>query len=67
MKILSAAEVDAALDDLALIEWTFGWSNIGTGYTEIPSPNESTYMQIRSDQEVTQAMLTYELTEREVH
>ncbi len=57
----------AFFDDLALIEWTSGWTIISTGYTEVPYPNESTYIQFRCDEEVSNATLTYELTEREIY
>ena len=57
----------AFFDDLALIEWTTPWATVGTGYTDIPYPNESTYIQFRCDQEVQSATLTYQMTEREVY
>ncbi len=57
----------AYFDDLALIEWTSGWTSISTGTTEIPYPNESTYFQIRCDQPVNSAQVTYRLTQREIY
>lgn len=54
----------AYFDDLALIEWTDGWTPITTGFTSIAYPNESTYLQIRCDREVTSADLVYRMTER---
>jgi hypothetical protein len=57
----------AYFDDLALIEWTSGWTPISTGTTDIPYPNESTYFQIRCNQQVDTALVTYRLTEREIY
>ncbi|MFH1862601.1 MAG: CapA family protein [bacterium] len=56
----------AFFDDLALIEWKTDWTTISTGTTPIDYPNETTYLQIRCNQAVSTANLTYRMTVRQV-
>ncbi|MCX6641750.1 MAG: CapA family protein [bacterium] len=53
-------------DDVALIEWTNNWSNVGSGFTAIPYPSDNVYIQIRTTANVTTATLTYRMTDREI-
>jgi len=56
----------ARFDDLKLIEWTNDWSNISTGFTSISYPNESTFIQLRTNQSVSTATITYRMTTRTI-
>jgi poly-gamma-glutamate capsule biosynthesis protein CapA/YwtB (metallophosphatase superfamily) len=56
----------AYFDDLALVDWTIGWMSISTGFTPIPYPSENTYLQLRVDESLSSAQLTYRMTERTI-
>jgi len=54
----------AKFDDLKLVEWNYNWSTISTGQTNISYPNESTFIQLRCNQAVSSATVTYRMTTR---
>jgi hypothetical protein len=56
----------ARFDDLRLVEWTNDWSNLGTGQTTLNYPTEHTSIQLRCNQALTSATVTYRMTTRTV-
>lgn len=56
----------AKFDDLKLIEWLTNWTTISTGFTAVDYPSETTFIQLRSNQAVSQAVITYRMTTREI-
>lgn len=56
----------ARFDDLNLVEWTNDWATISTGYTALPYPTEHTFIQLRCNQSVSTATITYRMTTRTI-
>jgi len=56
----------ARFDDLKLIEWTNDWTTIGTGFTSLTYPTEHTFIQLRCNQAVSSATVTYRMTTRTI-
>jgi len=56
----------AWFDDLKLVEWLNNWQSISTGHTDIPYPSQADYFQIRCNNEVQNATVIYEMTERSI-
>jgi poly-gamma-glutamate capsule biosynthesis protein CapA/YwtB (metallophosphatase superfamily) len=56
----------ARFDDIKLIEWINDWTTIGTGFTTLTYPTEHTFIQLRSNQSVTSATVTYRMTTRTI-
>jgi poly-gamma-glutamate capsule biosynthesis protein CapA/YwtB (metallophosphatase superfamily) len=56
----------ARFDDVKLIEWTNDWTIIGTGFTSLTYPTEHTFVQLRCNQAVASATVTYRMTTRTI-
>ncbi len=56
----------ARFDDLKLIEWTNDWTTINTGFTSLTYPTEHTFIQLRCNQAVSSATVTYRMTTRTI-
>ena len=56
----------ARFDDLKLIEWTNTWTTISTGFTSLSYPTEHTFIQLRCNQAVASATVTYRMTTRTI-